>query len=242
MMKKTFSHIFLYFLACILLPVSFGFVYHPTTPVATKHNPAIVLGTESALLPLYHELQLQQLGLSEKAFRFAITGYRQLLEKGTILKDHILTVIDFSLPSNQKRLFVIDLLNNQLLFHSFVSHGRNSGKLMANRFSNRANSYQSSIGFFTTGDTYQGKHGFSLRLIGREKGINDKALQRGIVIHSADYANGSVAARQGYLGRSLGCPAIPEDIHEDLIKTIQNGSCFFIYAPITTYAKQSRLI
>lgn len=196
----------------------------------------------NALLSIYQELQLESLGLSKQAFEYAITGYNKLLESGDIVNDAILSVVDFSLPSNQKRFFIIDLNKGELLYHTFVSHGKNSGKLMAQKFSNRFNSYQSSIGFYTTGETYMGKHGVSLRLLGKENGINDKALERGIVIHSAAYADESVANQQGYLGRSLGCPAIPEKIHKEVIQTIQNGSCFFIYAPIPIYAKQSKLV
>lgn len=201
-----------------------------------------VTEVKNEALDVYESLDLEKLGLSRQAFLYAMKGFRQLEEKGELLNNTVLSVIDFSLPSTQKRFFVIDLNNNSLLYHTYVSHGKNSGKLMARRFSNRSSSYQSSLGFYTTGDTYFGKHGFSLRLIGEEKGINDKALQRGIVIHSADYASERFARQQGYLGRSLGCPAVPEEIHKALIETIQHGSCLFIYSPSAVYTKQSRLI
>ena len=191
---------------------------------------------------LYESLDLEKLGLSRQAFAYALKGYQQLQEKGQLLNDAVLSVIDFSLPSTQKRFFVIDLNSDRLLYHTYVSHGKNSGKLMASNFSNRSSSYQSSLGFYTTGKTYNGKHGFSLRLIGLEKGINDKALERGIVIHSADYASERFAQQQGYLGRSQGCPAVPEEVHEKLIETIQNGSCLFIYSPVVVYPKQSKLV
>lgn len=197
--------------------------------------------TEDAL-NLYETLDLDKLGLSRQALLYALKGYKKLQEKGQLTNDAILSVIDFSLPSTQKRFFVIDLTNDRLLYHTYVSHGKNSGKLVAQRFSNRSSSYQSSLGFYTTGPTYIGKHGFSLRLVGQEKGINDKALQRGIVIHSADYASETFARQQGYLGRSQGCPAIPEEVHKDLIQTIQNGSCLFIYSPAAVYSRQSKLI
>lgn len=201
-----------------------------------------VYAPKNEAVSLYESLDLEKLGLSHQAFLYALKGYRQLQEKGQLLNDAVLSVIDFSLPSTQKRFFVIDLNNNSLLYHTYVSHGKNSGKLMAKKFSNRNSSYQSSLGFYTTGNTYFGKHGFSLRLIGIEKGINDKALQRGIVIHSADYASEQFAFQQGYLGRSQGCPAVPEEIHKELIQTIQNGSCLFIYSPATVYSKQSKLV
>lgn len=219
-----------------------GFANHNEVVHSTGEKVITSSTNTNAFISIYQELELESLGLSKKAFEYAITGYSKLLESGEILNDAILSVVDFSLPSNQKRFFVIDLNKGALLYHTFVSHGKNSGKLMAQKFSNRFNSYQSSIGFYTTGETYFGKHGVSLRLLGKERGINDKALERGIVIHSAAYADESVANQQGYLGRSLGCPAIPEKIHKEVIETIQNGSCFFIYAPIPIYPKQSKLV
>lgn len=205
-------------------------------------NAPLSITSSNSLSAVYENLELASLGLSRKAYEFALAGYERLKSGGQVIQDHILSVVDFSLPSNQKRLFVIDLLKGELLFHTFVSHGKNSGKLIAKKFSNKASSFQSSIGFYTTGEPYQGKHGLSLRLIGKEKGINDKALQRGIVIHGADYAEEYIAARQGYLGRSLGCPAVPQSVHRELISAIQNGTCFFIYAPMPGYSKQSKLI
>jgi hypothetical protein len=203
---------------------------------------ATAVAPKNEALSLYESLDLEKLGLSRQAFLYALRGYRQLQEKGELLNNAVLSVIDFSLPSTQKRFFVIDMSSNSLLYYTYVSHGKNSGKLMAKNFSNRSSSYQSSLGFYTTGNTYFGKHGLSLRLIGKEKGINDKALQRGIVIHSANYASEAFARQQGYLGRSQGCPAVPEEIHKELIQTIQNGSCLFIYSPATIYSKQSKLV
>lgn len=221
----------------------FGLTAHTekVTSPAIKKTVAAVTPNNDAL-SLYESLDLEKLGLSQQAFLYALKGYRQLQEKGELLNNAVLSVIDFSLPSTQKRFFVIDMSSNSLLYHTYVSHGKNSGKLMANKFSNRSSSYQSSLGFFTTGNTYFGKHGLSLRLIGKEKGINDKALQRGIVIHSADYASERFAQQQGYLGRSQGCPAVPQEIHQELIQTIQNGSCLFIYSPAVIYLKQSKLV
>lgn len=226
-------------LICFLFSLS-AYTEKPAPADISKTNS--VYAPKNEALSLYESLDLEKLGLSRQAFLYALKGYRQLQEKGQLLNDAVLSVIDFSLPSTQKRFFVINLNSNSLLYHTYVSHGKNSGKLMAKKFSNRNSSYQSSLGFYTTGNTYIGKHGFSLRLIGIEKGINDKALQRGIVIHSADYASEQFAFQQGYLGRSLGCPAVPEEIHKELIQTIQNGSCLFIYSPATIYSKQSKLV
>lgn len=235
--RSIFSFSISTLLVCIVIGLT---AYTEKSSKVTTIRTASAHGNE--MLSLYESLDLEKLGLSRQAFLYALKGYRQLEEKGQLLNSTVLSVIDFSLPSTQKRFFVIDMSSNSLLYHTYVSHGKNSGKLMAKNFSNRSSSYQSSLGFYTTGNTYFGKHGYSLRLIGKEKGINDKALQRGIVIHSADYASEQFVRQQGYLGRSQGCPAVPEEIHKKLIQTIQNGSCLFIYSPLPIYSKQSKLV
>lgn len=191
---------------------------------------------------LYDTLDLDALGLSKEAFTLALTGYQTLLQAGKVQKDNILTIIDFSLPSSQKRLFVIDLQTGALLFNTFVSHGRNSGTVLATKFSNAFNSFKSSLGFYTTGSPYSGKHGYSLRLEGQEAGINDNAMERGIVIHSADYVNERSIHQMGYIGRSQGCPAIPEALKKPIIETIRNGSCLFVYSPDKNYTAHSKLL
>lgn len=191
---------------------------------------------------LYDSLQLSTLGLSKAAFEYALTGYNALIETGKIQKDNILTIIDFSLPSSSKRLFVIDLVSGQLLFNTFVSHGKGSGTVLATRFSNAFNSFKSSLGFYTTADTYNGKHGYSLRLEGQEAGINDNAFNRGIVIHSAKYVDEKLAQNRGFIGRSQGCPAIPEALKKPIIETIRNGSCLFVYSPDKFYTTHSKLL
>ena len=136
----------------------------------------------------------------------------------------------------------MDLENGKLLFNTLVAHGRNSGKLYATRFSNRFSSFESSLGFYVTGDTYYGSNGYSLRLLGMEQGFNSNALSRGIVIHSADYVNEEYSKSCGRLGRSEGCPAIPSDVHRSVIETIKNGSCFFVYGKDKRYAIRSKLL
>jgi hypothetical protein len=193
-------------------------------------------------LVLYNQMNLDSLGLSAEAFRYGLQGYEDLVSNGSIQNDHILSIVDFSLPSTKKRLFVIDLLSGKLLFNTFVSHGRNSGKDMATEFSNDLNSFKSSLGFFITGNTYVGEHGYSLRLNGIEKGINDNAHSRSIVMHAADYVNESVIKAKGYLGRSLGCPAVPPVLHKAIINTIKNGSCLFLYSADQNYISRSKLL
>ncbi|ESU29434.1 hypothetical protein FLJC2902T_08370 [Flavobacterium limnosediminis JC2902] len=176
-----------------------------------------------------------------EAFSKGVEGYLQLKEQGVIQKD-VLTIVDFSLSSTQKRLWVIDMLTNTVLLQSVVSHGRNSGEEFATSFSNESNSYKSSLGFYTTGETYNGKHGLSLKLDGLESGINSNARNRAVVMHGADYAAESIIKQQGRLGRSQGCPAVPYAIHKEIINLIKNKSCLFIYHPSRTYEKQSKLI
>ena len=163
-------------------------------------------------------------------FYRALSGYFQLREKGHFSDNNLITIIDFSLPSTAKRLWVIDLKEKITLFHEVVSHGRNSGLLFAEKFSNTPSSYMSSLGFYSTAEKYTGKHGLSMRLDGLQPGLNDKARERAIVVHGADYAKPEIADQTGRLGRSLGCPAVPPGITKDLIDTIADGSCFFIYA------------
>lgn len=142
-----------------------------------------------------------------------------------------LTVIDFSVPSTERRMFVYDLRTRALLFSEHVSHGRNSGENVPTMFSNEPESFKSSIGLYRTGEGYFGKHGYSLRLDGLEKGFNDRARERAIVIHGADYVNAEAARRQGRLGRSLGCPALRPEIAAKVIDTVKGGGLIFAYYP-----------
>jgi hypothetical protein len=221
-------------LAILLLP--------PAIPTKGSDVVAETPGDPSGKLALYEELGLGARGLSKAAYVHAINGWNALLKEGKIRKDNILSILDFSLPSGQKRMFVIDLELGRLLFNTYVSHGRNSGKELATRFSNRINSNQSSLGFFITGDTYSGKHGTSLRLQGEESGINDNALNRGIVVHGANYVSEKVAERQGFIGRSQGCPAIPPQLTRPIIDYIKEGSCLFIYSPDANYLRRSSIL
>ncbi len=191
---------------------------------------------------LYEQLDLSAMGLSKEAFTYALAGFKKLVAVGKIQKENILSILDFSLPSGKKRFFVIDLNTNELLFHTYAAHGKQSGKNMATQFSNKPNSNKSSLGFYITGKTYQGKHGTSLRLEGEEKGFNDNALSRGIVMHSASYVNESVIAQQGFIGRSQGCPALPTNIYKPVIEKIKNGTCLFIYSPDKYYVSHSKIL
>ncbi len=172
----------------------------------------------------------------------ALAGYEILVKDKSISRPDIITIIDFSLQSDKERLWVLDLKQGKVLFHCLVSHGRNSGELTAEKFSNIPGSYESSPGFYATGESYIGKHGLSLTLDGLESGINDKARARAIVIHGADYVSDEFIKSNGRLGRSLGCPAVPVDLSEHIIKTIKGGSCLFIYAPQPSYTSNSPVL
>lgn len=147
------------------------------------------------------------------------------------LSQPVLTLIDYSRPSTAPRLWVLDLARGEVLFHTHVTHGRNSGVVRAVAFSNVPESKQSSLGLFRTDETYEGQHGYSLRLVGLEAGVNDLAYSRNIVIHGADYATANFASRHGRLGRSWGCPALDPALNRSVIDTIRGGSALFAYYP-----------
>lgn len=179
---------------------------------------------------------------STDILNYALSGYQRILNKKDLSEDKPLTVIDYSLPSTQKRLWVIEMESGEIIHHGFVSHGRNSGELTAKKFSNINSSYMSSLGFYLTGETYQGKHGYSLRLDGLEAGFNDKARERAIVIHGAAYAEEEFIEQTGRLGRSLGCPALPQEETELVIDLIKEQSILFIYGDDQNYLKRSNIL
>lgn len=173
---------------------------------------------------LYNDLGLSRT-VSLPAFQQALAGYYKFLAKDK----RLLALIDFTKPSTERRFCVIDLEQKKVLFETHVAHGRQSGDNYAVSFSNEPGSYKSSLGFYRTGETYSGKNGYSLLLDGLEKGINDNARERAIVIHGADYADPKVLQRQNRLGRSLGCPALPPAISQKVIDTIKDGALLYIY-------------
>ena len=191
---------------------------------------------------VYDSLKLGALGLSRQAYDYALKGFNYLLSKGKIANNNIISIADFSEPSSKKRLFIIDLKNYKILFNTYVAHGQNSGREYADNFSNRPESLQSSPGFYVTKETYTGSHGMSLRLEGEEQGINDNALNRGIVMHAAPYVNESLAKGRGFIGRSWGCPAVAPELHQAIINKIKNGTCLFLYTPNKNYISSSRIL
>lgn len=200
------------------------------------------LTLNSKITSIYQSLNADKFDLPEfGCFTDALKGFYLLKEKGIVKKD-ILTLIDFSKSANEKRLWVIDLSTNTILYQSLVSHGRNTGEEFATSFSNINSSNKSSLGFYVTAEVYTGKHGMSMRLDGLEKGINDNARARAIVMHGANYVSKSFIQNNHRLGRSLGCPAIPEELKQEIIETIKDKSCLYIYHPSRTTAELTRLI
>lgn len=183
-------------------------------------------------------------GASQKVeyslFHRAIVGFYQLKQQKRTSDKDILSIIDFRKSGNEKRLWVIDLKNLRVLYHTLVAHGRNTGDEFARKFSNRINSNQSSLGFYVTGQTYVGKHGISLKLHGMEPAFNDKAETRAVVMHGADYVSEGFISKVGRLGRSLGCPAVPMGLHKEMIPTLANGTILFIYYPDEHYLSQTK--
>ena len=190
-----------------------------------------------AYASLYRSMQLEGV-VNWKAFRQAVAGYYKIDNR----KREVLTLIDFSRPSTAKRLFVFDMRERKVLFSSVVSHGKNCGDNYATSFSNEYGSYKSSLGFYLTESTYQGKNGYSLILNGLEKGINDRARERAIVMHGAAYADPSVVSRGGRLGRSFGCPAVPQKLSRPIIDAIKGGSVMYIYAETPEYLAHSSVL
>lgn len=175
-----------------------------------------------------------------QVFKKALTGFLNL-KAGNRIKKNILTIIDLSLSCNLDRMWIIDVDKMEVLHSSLVAHGQKSGVEFASRFSNIPSSLQSSLGFYLTGEIFNSKHGMSLCLDGVEPGINDKARERGIIMHGAWYVSRDFINRYGVLGRSFGCPAIPMEDHEKFINLLSGKSCIYIHYPDNKYLNDSRM-
>jgi L,D-transpeptidase catalytic domain len=251
--KFRFKNIYLFFSSLVIffLHLPFGFAKSSAAQPVKKITAALPAGTviapvitrpEMSMAAIYDSLRLGIMGLSQQAFAYAVQGLEYLTGTGKIANDKIISIVDFSQPSHKKRLFVIDLEKKKLLFNTYVAHGMNSGKEIASQFSNTPQSNKSSLGFYETAGTYVGKNGYSLHLTGLEKGINDNAYRRDIVMHGAAYVDERYIQMQGYIGRSQGCPAVPEKLHKPIIDKIKHGTCLFIYNPGRQYLLHSRIL
>ena len=206
-----------------------------TTPVAVvppAAEPLVRVDTSAAVTA----------GVSPAILELAVDAVRCAVTGGDIARPPTLTIIDYSLPSTEPRLWVFDTATGELLFHELVAHGRNTGENMARHFSDTLNSRQSSLGLFVTADTYVGSNGYSLRLDGLEPGFNSHARERAIVMHGAPYVDEEMALRQGRLGRSWGCPALREAVARDVIDTIRGGGVVFSYYPHHDWLSSSRFL
>ncbi|MBZ9728437.1 murein L,D-transpeptidase catalytic domain family protein [Salegentibacter sp. JZCK2] len=197
---------------------------------------------EIKVADLYSEFSTNNISIpAMPVFEKAMKGYDQLEGKGKVGKK-ILTVIDFGLSSTKKRMWIMNMETKEVLFNTYVSHGKNTGGEFATKFSNTVNSLQSSLGFYVTAETYYGKNGLSLFIDGMEKGFNSNARKRYVVIHGADYAEPNFIDRLGRLGRSYGCPAVPNTIAKDVIETIKEESVVYIHKNNKNYLNNSPLL
>ena len=183
-------------------------------------------------------------GMDAGVLDIALRARERALESGDLKerKASILTIIDYSLPSTTRRLWVLDLVTGEVRFHELVAHGKNTGANRAKSFSNESGSLQSSLGVFRTDETYQGKHGYSLRLDGLEDGVNDRARDRAIVIHGAHYVSEAFASNHGRLGRSWGCPALDSEVSGAVIDAIEGGTLLVAYFPDEEWLATSRFV
>ncbi|MGH8491511.1 MAG: murein L,D-transpeptidase catalytic domain family protein [Moraxellaceae bacterium] len=198
-------------------------------------------GLPASAATLAERLQASAPDASAQVITLAVEAMQCAVADGMPSSER-LAVIDYSLPSTTPRLWVFNLGDAALLFHELVAHGRNSGENMTTHFSNTLNSRATSIGLFRTRETYQGSNGYSLRMDGLEPGVNDKAMERAIVMHGAPYVNASVAEKMGRLGRSWGCPAVRMGVAKRLIDTLKGGQFVFSYYPDQKWLGSSRYL
>ena len=205
-----------------ILPFILTFFFIETiasNPVNVFHNDTLVSSYEN----------MHSYDLSFDTYKLAMEGYLLYKSEG-LITSNIIAIIDFDLPSTSKRLFILNVSNDSIIYSSLVAHGKNSGGNIASDFSNVEGSHKSSIGFFKTKETYTGKHGTSLRLDGLEKGINDNARDRNIVIHKADYVSDEFIAKYKRLGRSHGCPAIPVENYDKTLDLLNDEILLYIHS------------
>jgi hypothetical protein len=217
----------------------------PSVPTCQATEPStgeFVVAFEPYIQSLYEAIGLKKKGLDFGIFRYALIGYYNLKRQDAISRTGIITIVDFRKSCNESRFYVIDLIRQKVLYQTLVAHGQHSGDIYARHFSNAAGSLQSSLGFFVTGDTYNGEYGYSLYLYGMDGSFNDKAKTRGIVVHGAPYVTRSFLKEYGKIGRSQGCPALPAGPHIKIIDTIRGGTCLFQFYDDKMYVRKSALL
>jgi len=230
----------------------FSFAFSSTTEINNSRNSKVapelsvelkVKKTfEEKIADLYESFSLNNSTMPTlSVFEKAINGYTKLEEAGKV-SNPLLTLIDFDLSSKKKRMWILNMDTKKVVFNTYVAHGKNTGVEFADNFSNRVNSHQSSLGFYVTGETYYGKNGLSLFIDGMEKDFNSKARERYVVIHGADYAEPEFIKRVGRLGRSYGCPAVPNKIAKELIHKIKGKSVVYIHKSNKNYLANSNFL
>jgi hypothetical protein len=212
-------------------------------PIANKAVSDEPNSSSGVTTDIYSVLHLSEYGLSNEVFQLALKGQKKLESDGKLQNSNILTIIDFSQSSKNKRLYIVDLQNKALLQNTYVAHGRNTGEEYARDFSNNAGSHKSSLGFYLTEHAARGLNvGLSLILKGVEKGFNDNALKREIIMHGAGYATEEFIKKTGRLGRSFGCPSVPPDLIKRITDLIKDGTCLFIYQKDDNYLHNSTVL
>jgi len=240
--KKLWAVAFSLILLAIPAKNNAGNYSSPKTTFAGVNTSGSKTTTDNQALALYELLKLKSFGLTKAAFDYAFKGYEYLQQKGMIARASVLTICDFSQSSRRKRFFVIDMNGKKVLINTYVAHGRKSGSEYARSFSNNQDSHKSSLGFYKTETTYYGSHGLALKIEGLERGFNDKADARNIVIHGSEYVGAGFIKNNPFNGRSFGCPAVPANQVNNVINTIKNGSCLFIYHPTKNYLTHSKIL
>jgi hypothetical protein len=239
-MRRILTRGLLCVLVAFVLPVN---VLKAGNPVTTKSNRASrAAAFAEEVTTLYDQLDLKEVGLTKKAFEYALKGYNYLLEHHWLSKTNILSICDLSQSSRNRRLYVVDLEQKKVLVNTYVAHGHNSGMEYASSFSNNPSSHKTSLGFYVTQGTYYGNNGLSLKMRGMERGFNDRAGGRNIVVHGSEYVGPDFLQMNKFCGRSYGCPAVPADESENIIDLIKEGSCLFIYHPTKKYISRSKIL
>lgn len=235
-MKKNYLYLTLLLSAC-LNTVTFSWSMSSPLSIPKTEKP----GTNLWVKKEVSILKSQAGNIDTKVLRLSLIAYANAHKHG-LAKKPVLTVIDYSKPDTEKRLWVFDIKNGKTLFNTWVSHGKNSGGVNATSFSNSPGSLKSSIGVFVTESTYDGKNGYSLHLKGLEHGVNDNAYNRDIVMHGARYVNPDIITRYGQIGRSWGCPAVSQHLSTPIINTIKDDTVFFAYYPDSNWISHSRFL
>jgi L,D-transpeptidase catalytic domain len=238
-MRRSFLHPgFWCVLVAFVLPVS---VLRAGNPASSKKAAKAAAFAEE-VTALYTQIDLKEMGLTKQAFEYALKGYYYLLDHHWLNKTNILSICDLSQSSRNKRLYVIDLEQRTVLVNTYVAHGRNSGGEFARSFSNNPASHKTSLGFYITQGTYFGNNGLSLKIRGMDRGFNDRANGRNIVVHGSQYVGPDFLQMNQFCGRSYGCPALPASESDSIIDLIKEGTCLFIYHPTKKYLTRSKIL